>query len=95
MNLKKLHENAQWQKLTEMDFRSKATTTILEQEEKIEKLSNTVVSLEETLNEVKKIVGLLKAQNTKLSGRITNQRIDDANNYPKQERTGRTVPQSR
>lgn len=95
MNLKKLHENANWQKLSESNFRTKATNIILEQEDKIEKLNNSIIALEEELKEVKKIVGILHSHSTRLTSKIINQRIDDADNHTKQERSSRSVSQSR
>lgn len=88
MNLKKLHENAQWQRLSETDFRTKATSTILEQAEAIEKLNSTIIRLEEELNHFKTALRITAFQTAKAAA---NKRISDANDHDKQERASGSV----
>lgn len=79
MNLKKLHENALWKRLSEQDFRTTATHKILLQEESIEKLSNMVTKLTEDLFVLRKQIGNISLQNIKLNQKLnnSNQRAND------------------
>ena len=89
MNLKKLHEKAEWQKLTESDFKTRAIDCILEQAAKIENLNKIVTDLQEDLEVIRVELGFVKKQNIRLN-RKNLQRIDDDLNT-EQKRDSRTI----
>lgn len=84
MKLKKLQENAMWHKLTEPDFKTKVINFILEQEETAEKLSTTIVKLEEDIQSLKKQLGVVNMQNIRLNRKTDfNQKANDDNTHTK------------
>lgn len=91
MNLKKLHEAALWHKLSESDFRDKTTRTILEQSAKINILTNQIIDLEETVQLLKKQLGLLGSQNIMINKKIrTNMKVND-DSQAEQSRNNKSI----
>ena len=94
MNLKKLHENALWQNLKDADFKVKTRAILQEQSEVIERFTQTIIKLEEEVQELKKQHNLQTQQILRLSKQTKiNQRQED-DNQVKQKRNIRAVPQS-
>ena len=95
MNLKKLHEKALWLKYDDRNFRQKATDLMLEQQESIGKLENTVATLLDEIYNLKKAVGLASRQNGILAKRFVasqqESRTDDVNPPVNEKRDHRRV----
>jgi hypothetical protein len=72
MNLKKLHEKAEWQKLTEVDFKTRAIDRIMENSSKIEELGAMLTDLQEDIEAIRLELGFVKKQNIKLSQKTRN-----------------------
>ena len=68
-----------WQKLTEVNFRSMATSRILLQVERIEKLSTMITKLSEDIFSLKKQLGNISIQNVRLNRKLntSNQKMND------------------
>ena len=93
MHLKKLHEAAEWKKLSESDFRTRATSLLMEQRDLIETLSNIITNLEEEVLTIKKQIGITSLQTTRLSKtvRSTSKVEDGSTTHAQQKRDYRSV----
>lgn len=91
MNLKRLHENAVWQKLNEQDFRTKAINQILIQESTIEKLSTMITQLTEDVYAIKRQLNIIGSQNAKLTRNVKSNMQADDESFIKQKRDNRSV----
>lgn len=74
MNLKKLHEKAQWHKLNEADFKTRAIDCITEQAEKIDKLNDMIIQLDEQIAELRRVIGMNSMYNKLQIRKLSEQR---------------------
>ena len=79
MHLKKLHEAAQWKRLTETDFRIKVTSLLMDQQDLIENLGNIVTKLEDEILTIKKQIGINSLQTARLNKTVrSTPKVEDA-----------------
>ena len=92
MNLKKLHEKAQWHKLNEADFKTRVIDCITERAEKIDKLNDMIIQLGEQIAELRRVIGMNSMYNKLQIRKLSEQR----NNFDesKVEQKGNSGPVS-
>ena len=95
MNLKKLHEKALWQKLSETDFKTRAIDYITEQSEKIDKLNDIVIHLDEQIAELRRAIGMQREYNKVQVKKLLEQRNNFDEFKTEQKRNSGSVSQSR
>ncbi|MDD4110013.1 MAG: hypothetical protein PHS54_00505 [Clostridia bacterium] len=91
MNLKKLNEKAQWNKLPDSTFKSNIIDVILEQNEKTEKLQNIIVRLEEELHAIKQQLKITNLKNIRLNQNLKQVQGNSNDINIEQKRDNRTV----
>jgi hypothetical protein len=74
MNIKKLYEKTQWQKLNEADFKTRVIDYIVEQAEKIDKINSIIIQLDEQITELRRAIGANVAYNKIRVKKLSEQR---------------------